>query len=258
MKNLIIFLLIILFSASMLYGQSDYKCNCKLVYGSKWGLNRITYFNDSLVTKEYASSALDSTGKLLYSNSNKFEDIYQKVNFRWLKLDTFFILNNIIGRRIGNYFYPHFPADSIKKGDKFVRYKKSFDKFESYSDRINAHVFYKMGDSVLNGEQISYFEKEDWTLINRSSIDEITKKNLNDFPFIKNDTANIYDSLDYFAYQETCSNPDPNNPNCYFCDFSIFKKGETPYKKEKGIELIYLEGDCEKFLKDKPTFVKGR
>lgn len=258
MKKITFFTFIILFSASILYGQSGYKCNCKLVYGYRLGINRITYFNDSMVTKEHSSSTLDSTGKLLYNSSNKFEDIYQKVNFRWLKPDTFLILNNIIGRRIGNYYYPHFPADSLKKGDKFVRYKKYFDKFESYSDRINAHVFYKMGDTVLNGEQISYFEKEVWPLINRNSIDEITKHDLNNFPFIKNDTANIYDSIDYFTEQESCSNPDPNDPNCYFCDFSLFKKGETPYKKENGIELIYLEGDCEKFLKGKPTFVKGQ
>lgn len=252
MKNFVFTIFTMLFTVFVANGQNNYKCNCKLVYGSKWGLNRITYFNDSLVTKEYALSALDSTGKLLYSNSNKFEDIYQKVNFRWLKADTFLILNNIIGRRIGDFFYPYFPPDSLKKGEKFIRYKKYFD-YLFQSETVNAKVFYKIGDTVLNGEQISYFEKEDWSLIIRTSIKEIIQRELNSLPFIKRDKSILPDSLSFFAESNYCTN---SNFNCYFCDYTLFKKGETPYKKEKEYNVFFLEGDCENFLKNKPTFLK--
>jgi hypothetical protein len=177
------------------------------------------------------------------------EELYFKVNYRWRAADTFLILNNVIGSRIGNYFYPYFPPDSMKKGEKFVRFRK-------YSDEINAFVFYKLGDTIFDGKQIAYFNDEFWPLVNRTSIEDVIKRDLNSLPFIKNGTAYLYDSINYFREQEICSNPNPNDPGCIFCLYIRFAKGEIPYKKEKKYDVIFLEGDCETFLKGKPTFLK--
>ena len=100
------------------------------------------------------------------------------------------------------------------------------------------------------------FNDEFWPLINRTSIEDVIKRDLNSLPFIKNDTSYLYDSIDYFREQEICSNPNPNDPGCIFCLYIRFAKGEIPYKKEKKYDVIFLEGDCETFLKGKPTFLK--
>jgi hypothetical protein len=102
---------------------------------------RITYFNDSLVMKELGYGAKDSTTKLLFNPSNKLEELYFKVNYSWRKADTFLILNNIIRSRIGNYFYPYYPPDTLNKGDKFIRFSKFYDN-QLFSDELFASVFY--------------------------------------------------------------------------------------------------------------------
>ncbi len=255
MKNFVLTILTMLFTVLLANGQNNYKCNCKLVYGNKMHPKRITYFNDSLVMNELGYGAKDSTIKLLFNPSGKLEELYFKVNYRWRAADTFLILNNVIGSRIGNFFYPYFPPDSMKKGEKFVQFSK-FYSHQFHSDQINSCIYYKIGDTIYNGLQVSYFDKEYWPMINRSPMDEVIKKNLNNFPFVKPDSARKNNLIDYFIEQEICSNPDPNNPNCYFCDFSLFKKGEILFKKEKEYDVIFLEGDCENFLKNKPTFLK--
>lgn len=200
MKNFVFTIFTMLFTFLLANGQNNYKCNCKLVYGNKLSPIRITYFNDSLVMRELGYGAKDSTIKLLFNPSGKLEELYFKVNYRWRAADTFLILNNVIGSRIGYVFYPYFPPDSLKKGEKFVRFSK-FYSYQSHSDQISSSIFYKIGDTIYNGQQVSYFDNEHWPLINRSPIDEIIKKNLNSYPFVKIDTAQIYNSIDYFAEQ---------------------------------------------------------
>lgn len=254
MKNLTLFLLITTFSTSLLYGQSDYKCNCKLVYGSKWEPKQITYFNDSLVIVEDANYISDSI-RNLYNNEANFEELYKKIKFNWEQCsDTFLILNNVIGSRIGNYFYPYFPTDTMKIGEKFVRFSKY--KYDG-NYNIDAGVFYKMGDSILGSNKIAYFDFGVPELIIKTSINEIIKRDLNSLPFEKFATSNTFDSQDFFSGEAHCDSPDPNDPDCTFCLYTRFRIGDTPYKKEKEYNLIFLEGDCGKFLKGKPTFVKG-
>jgi hypothetical protein len=250
MKNFVFIILTVLFTVLLANAQNNYKCNCKLVYGNKMSPIRITYFNDSLVMNELGYGAKDSTIKLLFNPSGKLEELYFKVNYRWREADTFLILNNVIGSRIGNFFYPYYPPDSLKKGDKFIRFSKFYYN-QLFSDELFASVFYKMGDTIYNKQQIGYFTSEHWQMVSKSPIKEIIAKNLNDLPFKNNNTSTKNNPLDYFIEQIDCGNPDPN---CFFCDYSVFKKGETSYKKE--IDLIFLEGDCENFLKNKPTFLK--
>lgn len=252
MKNFVLTILTMLFPVLLANGQNNYKCNCKLVYGSKWEPKRITYFNDSLVMNELGYGAKDSTKKLLFNPSGKLEELYFKVNHRWRAADTFLILNNVISSRIGNYFYPYFPPDTMKKGEKFVQFSK-FYSHQFNSDQINSCIYYKIGDTIYNGLQVSYFDMEYWPMINKSPIDEVIKKNLNNFPFVKTDSARKNNLIDYFLEQVYCG---ISNPYCFTCNFSVFGKGEIPYKKEKEFDVIFLEGDCENFLKNKPTFLK--
>jgi len=253
MKNFVFTILAMLFTVFVAKGQNNYKCNCKLVYESKWEPKRITYFNDSLIIVEDANYISDSI-RNLYNNEANFEELYKKIKFNWEQCsDTFLILNNVIGSRIGNYFYPYFPSDTMKKGEKFVRFEKN--KYDG-NYTIDASIFYKMGDTILGGIKIAYFDFGVPELIIKTSINEIMKRNLNSLPFEIFPTSKTSDSIDFFSGEDHCDSPDPNDLECTFCLYTRFRKGETPYKKEKEYDVIFLEGDCEKFLKGKPTFVK--
>lgn len=249
MKNFVFTIFTMLLTVLLANGQNNYKCNCKLVYENKMSPIRITYFNDSLVMRELGDDVKDSTIKLFLDPSRKLEELYFKVNYSWREADTFLILNNVIGSRIGSFFYPYFPPDSMKKGEKFVRYLQ-------YGNIILANVFNKIGDTILHGKSIAYYKVGVSKLENKTSIIEVLKHNLNSFPFEYYNLNTINDSISYFSAEAYSETPDPNDLECKFCLYTRFRKGETPYKKEKEYDVIFLEGDCENFLKNKPTFLK--
>jgi hypothetical protein len=206
--------------------------------------------------RELGDDVKDSTIKLFLDPSRKLEELYFKVNYRWRAADTFLILNNVIGSRIGNYFYPYFPPDTMKKGEMFVRFLRQ-------GNNILADVFNKLGDTILySTNAIAFFEPKQYELKNNSSIDSIIKRDLNYLPFFSSNALKDNDSIVFFKERFFFIYNYSDKEK--FDDYKLIKNGElyhiingeTIFKKSKLRNLIFLEGDCETFLKGKPTFLK--